>query len=249
MGLTEQLQALYLVDSQVRGLRTRVENSQRYLDVQSRHLGELSTQLEEPELRLRQSEASLGNLENERDSVQARIDKLRDELNACTTSKQYSAVQDEMKLLKEKVDEYDDQALEAMEQIESIRELVAATRAKREERETLRSKAADDLEERTRDVGERLSELERERDVAAAILPDRVLEVFNHAANLNDGETMAEVLEVNRRHREYVCAACNVELPFNTLVVLTNSGDELVQCVGCQRIMYIAEDLKAALSK
>ncbi|MEC8818227.1 MAG: C4-type zinc ribbon domain-containing protein, partial [Planctomycetota bacterium] len=75
------------------------------------------------------------------------------------------------------------------------------------------------------------------------------LEVFNHAANLHDGETMAEVLEVNRKHREYVCAACNVELPFNTLVVLTNSGDELVQCVGCQRIMYIAEDLKAALSK
>ena len=55
MGLTEQLQALYQVDSQVRGLRTRVENSQRYLDVQNRHLGELSTQLEEAELRLRNS--------------------------------------------------------------------------------------------------------------------------------------------------------------------------------------------------
>ena len=249
MGLSDQLQALYQVDSQVRGLRTRVDNSKRYLAMQNRQLEELTVQLEESGLRLRQSEATLGNLENERDTIQARIDKLRDELNACTTSKQYSAVQDEMKLLKEKVDDFDEQALEAMEEIERLREVVDSTREKRTERETLQKKASDDLEERTREVGERLAELEKERDVAAAILPDRALEVFNHAANINDGETMAEVLEVNRKHREYVCGKCNVELPFNTLVLLTNSSEELVQCVGCQRIMFIAEDLKAALSK
>ena len=81
------------------------------------------------------------------------------------------------------------------------------------------------------------------------MLPDRALEVFNHSADLNDGETMAEIREVNRRHREYVCGACNVELPFNTVVLLTNNSEELVQCVGCQRIMYIAEELKTALSK
>ena len=107
----------------------------------------------------------------------------------------------------------------------------------------------EDLEERTQDVGDRLSELEQEREVAASMLPDRALEVFNHSADLNDGETMAEVREVNRRHREYVCGECNVELPFNTVVLLTNNSEELVQCVGCQRIMYIAEELKTALSK
>ena len=249
MGLIDQLQTLYRVDSQVRGLRTRVDNSQRYLNAQVRQLGELSTLHDEAELKLRQSEASLGNLENERDTIQARVDKLRDELNACTTSKQYSAVQEEMKSLKEKVDELDTQALEAMEQIEQLRAEAGAIQEKKAERETLRKKAEEDLEERTQDVGDRLSELEQEREVAASMLPDRALEVFNHSADLNDGETMAEIREVNRRHREYVCGACNVELPFNTVVLLTNNSEELVQCVGCQRIMYIAEELKTALSK
>jgi len=243
------LQTLYRVDSQVRGLRTRVDNSQRYLNAQVRQLGELSTLHDEAELKLRQSEAALGNLENERDTIQTRVDKLRDELNACTTSKQYSAVQEEMKSLKEKVDELDTQALEAMEQIEQLRAEAGAIQEKKAERETLRKKAEEDLEERTQDVGDRLSELEQEREVAAAMLPESALEVFNHSADLNDGETMAEVREVNRRHREYVCGECNVELPFNTVVLLTNNSEQLVQCVGCQRIMYIAEELKTALSK
>ena len=136
-----------------------------------------------------------------------------------------------------------------MEEIERIREVVETTRAKRTERETLQKKATEDLEQRTRDVGDRLAELEGERDVAAAILPERILELFNHTADMNDGETMSEVREVNRKHREYVCATCNVELPFNTVVLLTNNAEEVVQCVGCQRIMHIAEDLKEALSK
>ena len=249
MGLIDQLQTLYRVDSQVRGLRTRVENSQRYLNAQVRQLGELTTQYGEAELRLRQSEASLGNLETERDTIQARVDKLRDELNACTTSKQYSAVQDEMKSLKEKVDELDTQAIHSLDEIEQLRSNVASINEKKTERELLKKKAESDLEQRTQDVGDRLSELEQEREVAASMLPDRALETFNHSADMNDGETMSEVREVNRRHREYVCGECNMELPFNTVVLLTNNSEEVVQCVGCQRIMYIAEELKTALAK
>ena len=249
MGLTDQLQTLYRVASQVRGLRTRVENSERYLKVLVRQLAELTAELQEAELRLRQSEASLGNLETERDTIQVRVDKLRDELNSCTTSKQYSAVQDEMKSLKEKVDEQDTQALEAMEEIELLRSSVGSIEEKRSERQTLQTKAKDDLDQRTHDVGDRLEELEREREVAASMLPDNALEVFNYTANMNDGETMSEVLEVNRRHREYVCGECNMELPFNTVVLLTNNTDHLVQCVGCQRILFIAEELKSALAK
>ena len=249
MGLTDQLQTLYRVDSQVRGLRTRVENSQRYLNVQTRQLAELTTEHQEAELRLRQSEASLGNLETERDTIQARVDKLRDELNSCTTSKQYSAVQDEMKSLKEKVDEQDSQALEAMEEIEVLRAGVGSLEEKRSERETLKAKAKQDLDQRTHDVSDRLGELEQEREVAASMLPEKALEVFNYTANMNDGETMAEVREVNRKHREYVCGECNMELPFNTVVLLTNNTDHLVQCVGCQRILFIAEELKTALAK
>ena len=249
MGLTDQLQTLFRVDSQVRGLRTRVENAQRYLNVQVRQLEQLTTEHSEMALKVRQKEAGNGTLETERDSIQARIDKLRDELNSCTTSKQYSAVQDEMKLLKEKVEELETEILETMEALETDQQELAELESRQTERTTLRSQAEKDLQQRTEDVSVRLSELEKERQGAAAVLPEKALQTFDRVADMNEGETLAAIREVNRRHREYVCGACNMELPFNAVVLLTNNSEEIVQCVGCERILYIEESLKSELAK
>ena len=249
MGLTDQLLTLYRVDSQVRGLRTRVENAQRYLNVQIRQLEQLTTEHSEMELKVRHKEAGNGNLETERDSLQARIDKLREELNSCTTSKQYSAVQDEMKLLKEKVEELENEILETMEALEGDQLALTELETRQSERETLKAKAEADLKERTEDVSDRLTELEKEREIAAAVLPEQALQTFDRVADINEGETLAEIREVNRRHREYVCGACNMELPFNAVVLLTNNAEKIVQCVGCERILYIEEALKSELAK
>ncbi len=249
MGLTDQLLTLYRVDSQVRGLRTRVENAQRYLNVQIRQLEQLTTEHSEMELKVRHKEAGNGNLETERDSLQARIDKLREELNSCTTSKQYSAVQDEMKLLKEKVEELENEILETMEALESDQLALTELETRQSEREMLKVKAENDLKERTEDVSDRLTELEKEREIAAAVLPEQALQTFDRVADINEGETLAEIREVNRRHREYVCDACNMELPFNAVVLLTNNAEKIVQCVGCERILYIEEALKSELAK
>lgn len=249
MGLTEQLLTLFRVDSQVRGLRTRVENAQLYLNVQIRQLEQLTTEYSEMELKVRHKEAGNGTLEVERDTIQARIDKLRDELNSCTTSKQYSAVQDEMKLLKEKTGGLETEILETMEVLETEQQTLAELHNRQTERVTLRSQAEKDLKQRTEDVSVRLNELEKEREGAAAVLPEKALQTFDRVADMNEGETVTEIREVNRRHREYVCGSCNMELPFNAVVLLTNNSEEIVQCVGCERILFMEEALKSELAK
>ncbi|HAW95687.1 MAG TPA: hypothetical protein DCX60_05370, partial [Phycisphaerales bacterium] len=171
------------------------------------------------------------------------------ELNSCTTSKQYSAVQDEMKLLKEKVEELENEILETMEALESDQLALTELETRQSEREMLKVKAENDLKERTEDVSDRLTELEKEREIAAAVLPEQALQTFDRVADINEGETLAEIREVNRRHREYVCDACNMELPFNAVVLLTNNAEKIVQCVGCERILYIEEALKSELAK
>ena len=249
MGLSEQLITLYRVDSQVRGLRSRVENAERYLNAQDRQLQQLQAECAEVELQIKQREASISNLETERQGFTERIDKLRDELNACTTSKQYTAVQSEMRTLKEKSDELDTEALEIMEEIEQERAKLNEIKAKASERDTLRKNAESDLEQRSKDVGERLAELETERGAAAAVLPDKALALFDKVADETEGETLAEIREVNRRHRIYACGECSMELPFDAVVRLTDSADELVQCTGCQRILFLEESLRLALAK
>lgn len=248
MGLIDQLLTLYRVDSQVRGLRTRVENAERYLTVQDRQLVQVQGELAESQLHIRQKEASAANLETERDGFTERIDKLREELNSSTTSKQYAAVQNEMKLLKEKADELDTEALEILEEIEVARATLTELEEKATERATIQVKATEELAQRRSDVGERLTELETERSQAASQLPDTTLAVFDKVADDTEGETMCEVREVSRRHREYACGACSEELPFDSVVRLTNSDNDMVQCRGCYRILYLAENLKGELA-
>lgn len=249
MGLIDQLITLYRVDSQVRGLRSRVDNAQIYLNAQDRQLKQLQEERAEVDLQTKQREAGIANLETERQSFTDRIDKLREELNACTTSKQYGAVQTEMSSLKEKGDELDTEALTIMEEVEIERAKLADIDSKISERSTLRDNAESELNQRTEDVAERLTELEKERAQAAAIIPEKALTIFDKVADDNDGETLAQVREVNRRHREYACGECSRELPFDAVVRLTDSADELVQCTGCSRILYLEEDLRLALAK
>ena len=249
MGLIDQLLTLFRVDSQVRGLRTRVDNAERYLRFQDRQLEQIRKEQAESQLQIRQKEASASNLETERESFTERIEKLRLELNTSTTSKQYTAVQTEMSGLKDKAGELDDEALELLEQVEAERARLAEIDGKAAERETIRNRAATDLEERRVDVGDRLNELETERDQAAAGIPDHALDIFNKVAEDTEGETLCEVREVSRRHREYACGSCSMELPFDAVVRLTNSDDDIVQCSGCYRILYLAGNLKGELAK
>jgi predicted nucleic acid-binding Zn-ribbon protein len=249
MGLIDQLLTLYRVDSQVRGLRTRVDNAETYLRVQDRQLVQIKSDQEESELHIRQKEATASNIETERDGYTERIERLREELNSCTTSKQYSAVQTEMKSLKEQADELDTQALEILEELDSAREQLALVVESANERVTIRESAATDLGQRRVDVGDRLSELEGERSSAAAAVPEKALTIFDKVADDTEGDTLCEVREVSRRHREYACGSCSMELPFDAVVRLTNSNDDLVQCSGCYRILYLAESIKGELAK
>ena len=65
---------------------------------------------------------------------------------------------------------------------------------------------------------------------------------------MHDGEAMAEVVEINRRHREYACDACNMQMPFNLISTLHNTSDEVVRCPACGRILHIQEEMRGSLS-
>jgi len=249
MGLIEQLLTLYRVDSQVRGLRSRVDNAQSYLNAQDRQLQQLLGERTEMDRRIKQREASVSNLETERQGFTDRIDKLRDELNSSTTSKQYTAVQNEMSSLKGKGEELDSEALEIMEEIDQERVSLENLDSRINDRKTIRQNAESELEQRTVDVGDRLNELEQERSTAASVLPGKVLQLFDKVADETEGETLAEVRELNRRHREYACGECSRELPFDAIVKLTDSTNEVVQCTGCHRILHLEEDVRLALAK
>ena len=114
MSLTDDLIGLYRVDSQLRGLRTRVDSAKELLEIRERKLGEVQAGHDETVARQRQSQAHIANLEGESADFEQRIEKLRSELNSSTTDKQYQAILAEMNSLQELRDEVETTNLTAI---------------------------------------------------------------------------------------------------------------------------------------
>ena len=246
MTLTEDLLSLYRVDSQVRGLRTRVDNAATTLKVREKQLANLVVRSEELESNIRQLQATIQNLEGESGDFRDRIEKLRVELNSATTDKQYQAILSEMKIIQEQRDLVDEQNITEMERLELLSQKLAEVKTKTDDATKVRDVAVSQLQERKEEVKERLNELEGERAVAAKVIPDASLAIFDRVAEDNEGETLAPVLEIDKRRHEYACGSCNIEIPYNLVVSLLSGSNSIQQCPACRRILHLVEAAETA---
>jgi predicted nucleic acid-binding Zn-ribbon protein len=249
MALVDSLLTLYRVDSQVRGLRSRLDSAQRYFKTQEEQLTALVQQQQEMHTRKRQVQAALATLELEIKSIDERLEKLRGELNSAPNNKQYTAVLTELNTVKASRTALEDRVLSHMEQLETIDAQFETIDGQIAERTKVRDLANSQYEERKTDVGARLSELEHEHEKAAAVIPANVLQVFEEVADLHEGEAMAAVEEIDRKHREYACGACNMHLPFELVSKLSSKTDMLVRCAACGRLLFLQEAMPSVGAK
>jgi len=249
MSAIEDLLALHQVDKQARGLRSRVENAQAYLNAQERQLDELNGTDEEFAQRSKLTQATISNLETEAGSIDDRTNKLRDDLKNSSTTKQYNAILEEINNLKEAKSQIDDRALAELEGLENINGQIESLSAKITERTTVRDSARIELKERTDEVADQLAVLEAERAEKASVVPDAALEIFDQAADDFEGDSMAPLEEIDRKRLEYGCSCCNVSLPFNLVNTIMADDNIVQQCKGCLRILYATEELRGALVK
>ena len=241
MPLLENLLTLFRVDSQVRALSGRVDNAKTYLKAQEQQLATQEKQKVELETQVRQLQASVHALEVDQKVATERVEKLRGELNNSTNDKQYKAILNEMKVLETQKDDIVKRAVEAMVRVEDTKKRLEVHLATMAERLKIRDIAKSKLDECMGDVGERLAELQAERNKAADLIPEKDRKVFDRVADLTQGETMSEVTIVDLRHREFACGECNIEVPFETYAKLSSNAETVIQCKACARILFLAE--------
>ena len=248
MSVTEKLLRLYKVDRQLRGLKSRINQAQRYLDAQQRQLDEIARKRESMQSQLRQLDASIKNDENEAASIDQKVVALRDRLNTSTTSKQYSATLTEVNTLKADKALIEERTLELMGRADELRAGIDELDAQTTEREKIRGVAQTDLKKRQEEAGDRISELEAERAVAAEDVPLEALAAFDELAEQRDeDDVMASVEEHSRRHLEYACGSCQTILPIELINRLCGHGD-LTMCVNCGAILYAEASVKETLA-
>lgn len=245
MGVTEKLVELFQVDKQLRGLRSRLTGAEKFLSQQTGELAQLNQKRATLEAQLKQLQAQAGNLEGEKKTIDEKIAKLRSQLDAATTNKQYQAFLTEINTFKADSDRLETQALESMTKADEVRKQLAEIDAKRGEREQVKTVAAADRDKRAEEIKDRLEELKVKRDTLAKDISPDVLRDFERLVHVRGDEAMAAVEVHDAKRHEYHCGACQMSLPIDAVSGLMSSG-RLTKCVSCQCLLYLeAETLKA----
>ncbi len=246
MSLSDKLRELFLLDQQVRGLRSRLDSALRRLELQKTKLAQFSRQRDELHQQHMVVRAKAMTLELQTKEADDRVAKLREQMNNVKTNKEYSALLVEVNTLKADKSKVEDQALGELAKADELDKNIKDVDAKIVDQQKIVQGAEKEVEECRNEVGTRLDTLTAERDTALNELPLEAKQQFQKSAQLHDGDGMAAVIEESRRHKEYTCGGCYIGLPVervNTLMV----SDQIVVCPSCGRILYIEAELKSSM--
>jgi predicted nucleic acid-binding Zn-ribbon protein len=248
MSLIDNLLTLFNVDRQVRSLRSRVESAEIYLKVQKKQMDKIAVERSENDQRQMQHKANITNTETETGSIDTRIEHLRDELKKAVNDKQYSALLAEVNTLKEHRKAFEDELFREMSCLEELEKTASEITSREEERCKVMQVAKKELKTRESEIAEQLAELETERAVAAAVIPEEVLCDFDEIADDYDGESMAAIEIIDQKRREYSCTSCSLHLPIETVSILMGNKDTVVKCGQCDRILFLEAASREALA-
>ena len=248
MPLIDNLLTLYKVDRQVRSLQSRVESAQLYLKVQTKLMTTIAVELSENELMLKQHKSNIAVAETETGSIDARVERLREDLNKAVNDKEYKALLAEVNTLKDQRKAFEDEMLIEMASVETLDTTLVEITTKIDERKKITKVAEKELHVRQDEIAEQLAELEKERATAASVIPEDTLEDFDEIADDYDGESMASIEIIDKKRKEYSCNSCSLHLPLESIVQLMASSDTIVKCGQCDRILFLEEASKEALA-
>lgn len=247
LSLQEQLRALFSLDQQVRGLRSRVDAGTRRFNAQRTKLEQFQRQAEELNDQFKKTQAAAMTLEGDANGVESKIESLRQTMSTVRNNKEYSALLVEVNTLKLEKGKYEELALEQMAKVDELKARVDEVQGKAAEQGKLVELAQKEVDEAQAEISDQLDALTKERDAAAEHIDPDTLSLYRKLADDYDGEALAQVEEQDRRRMEYTCGACFMSLPIQVVNAALTTTDRPVVCVSCDRILYVSGELKEGL--
>jgi predicted nucleic acid-binding Zn-ribbon protein len=244
MSVTADLLKLFQVDKQLRGLRSRLDGAERFLEQQKTLLKEIDEKKSALEGQLRQLRATAGNDEGEAARLEARITTLREQMNTAKTAKEYNAGLTELNNFKESKGKLETTALEAMTKVEQLDTQLSDLKKQRDERARMVAGADTDRKTKEAEIKDRLQELTSQRAALASGISADALKIFEGLVKIRGDDAMAPVEVLDRRNHEYSCTACMMTLPVETVSSMLSG--RLTRCVSCSCIIFTEEELLAA---
>lgn len=233
MAGTAELYALQEVDLALDTSRAALADVESRLG-EPEELLEARSTVEERREGLRLAERTFREQEMNADELRGKIEPLERRLyeGSVRNPKELEDLQQDIESLKRRRSGLEDEALEAMGALEQAQQSLAE--AERELQELTESSQAEQEELRARQASltDEIAALEGRRDEQASGMEGRLLSLYEQLRSTRQGQAVAKV-------RGGACQGCRISLPMN-LLQRARSGNDIVQCVSCERILYVS---------
>ena len=195
--------------------------------------------LEAAKTRCNQIESERKRLEVEVEGKKTQIEKYANQQFQTRKNEEYRALANEIDGCKAAIFKLEDEQLGLMEQAEvAAKELAKAKQGAVDAKKEIEAQIAV-LNEREQIMKTQLAEMESNRDQLAAAVDESALFKYERLFRTKSGRVVVGV-------DHGVCGGCHMRLPVQTLVSC-QSGEEIVTCINCGRMLYYTRDMDLAV--
>jgi len=183
---------------------------------------------------LRAAAQNFKEREYEADELLHKIEPLEKKLYQGTilNPKELDDLQQDIDSLKRRRSQLDDQAIEAMEALDEAQRASTAADELLDELERDHQAGQTKLREQMSGLKAEIAELESDREEQAVDVEPALLQLYGRIASIRQLRAVAKV-------EGGACQGCRIALPMN-LVQRARSGNDIVQCSTCERILYVS---------
>jgi hypothetical protein len=247
MTVTAKLYRLFLVDKQIRGLRSRLDAAEKFLGQQEKHLDQIAAQRKSIEQQTRLLQASVANDEGEAKQLSTLVDEIRERMNTAKSNKEYKALLTEMSTFKDKQTEAEARVLAGMEKLDALKARLGELDNSTGERQRVRGVAAQDRNARQDEIAGKLSELEAQRKTLAADVPADALRTYEALLRERGEDAMAPLEIIDPKRHEFVCGSSMMSVPVEVAANLMKGNLTISPADGC--ILYLPPESEERLAK
>ncbi len=234
MSKVSDLYGLQEIDLEIDSRRAALAEAEERMG-ESEELLSTQAELEEQEQVVEELRKRLRTAEWQVDDLSSKIEPLEKKLygGSVRNPKELAGIEEDVQSLQGRKRKLEDQALEAMSELEDAE---GALNAAKEALDALDSSWRDEQAELLRQQetlrGE-LARLEERRQEQSRLIDSSTLGLYDSLRSAHQGRAVAKV-------ERGMCQGCRISLPMTLLQRARSSGDALVQCSSCERILYVS---------
>jgi len=211
-------------------IKEEIENPSILKELKSPY-EEMKKEKEEREKNIRELEIKQADLEKEINEKKEEIKNLRQKLQVVRNQKEYSEVLNGIDNIQKTISSKEEEILQIMENLENEKKLVEEKNLKFKPLEEEYLEAIKKWEEIKKKYEEELNNLDLEEKIIKSKLSKETLYLFEKIYKLRKGQAVVPVQDGS-------CSGCYILLRPQQLADV-KSGNKIIQCDQCSRILYI----------